>query len=185
MITTGEGGMCLTDNDSLAEKMRNLRDHGMSKHKRYWHDILGYNYRMTNMQAAVGVAQLKKLDSFIDAKRRIAETYKRELKILEDNGLIKLPPEAAWAKNVYWLYSILLMDRAKVNRETLMAELRKNGIDTRPFFYPINEMPIYKTDESFPVTEDISKRGINLPSFTELTQEQIKFIADKIKSILA
>jgi len=143
MITTGEGGMCLTNNEELAERMRNLRDHAMSKNRKYWHETIGFNYRMTNLQAAVGVAQLKKLDEFVEKKRRIAKWYAEGLKDLAEKGLITLHPEMEWAKCVYWMYSILVEEKAGVNRDELMRKLKENGIETRPFFVPMHILPMY------------------------------------------
>ena len=173
IITTGEGGMCLTDNEELAEKMRILRDHGMNPNKRYWYDVVGFNYRMTNMQAAVGVAQLEKLDEFVEKKREIAKWYSEGLKELEEKELIKLHPEMSWAKGVYWMFCILVEDKFGMSRDDLMKRLEENGIETRPFFYPMHVIPPYKNEEKFPVAEEISRKGVNLPSGTTLTNESV------------
>jgi perosamine synthetase len=183
IITTGEGGMVLTNDDELAEKIRILRDHGMNPEKRYWHEVIGFNYRMTNLQAAIGVAQLSKIDKFIEKKRRIAKIYAEELSGIP--GII-LHPEMPWAKNVYWLYSILIdPNKAKISRDELSKRLEKEGIETRKFFYPLHEMPIYAKYGvySYPVATTISRQGLNLPSSTKLTEEDARFIAQKIKEI--
>lgn len=180
IITTGEGGMCLTNDERLTERMRILRDHGMNPGKRYWHDIIGFNYRMTNMQAAVGVAQLEKLDKFVEKKREIAQWYAEGLKDLEEKGLIKLHPEMPWAKCVYWMYSILIEGGFRISRDELMEKLRKIGIDTRPLFYPIHVMPPYKGSEEFPVAEEVSKRGLSLPSAVNLEKESIDWVTSII-----
>jgi perosamine synthetase len=183
IITTGEGGMVLTNDDELAEKIRILRDHGMNPEKRYWHEVIGFNYRMTNLQAAIGVAQLSKIDKFIEKKRRIAKIYAEELSSIP--GII-LHPEMPWAKNVYWLYSILIdLNKAKISRDELSKRLEKEGIETRKFFYPLHEMPIYAKYGvySYPVATTISRQGLNLPSGTKLTEEDVRFIAQKIKEI--
>ena len=164
IITTGEGGMCVTDDEELAERMRLLRGHGMREEKRYWHDVVGYSYYMTNLQAAIGVAQLKKIDRFIERKRHIARLYAEELSTI--NG-ITLHPEMPWAKCVYWLYSILI-DRMRVGvgRDYLMKQLEREGIETRPFFYSLHDMPPYKnfTRGSYPVSTVLSA-----VSYTHLT----------------
>ncbi|MDW7727563.1 MAG: DegT/DnrJ/EryC1/StrS family aminotransferase [Candidatus Methanoperedens sp.] len=180
IITTGEGGMCLTDNDELTEKMRLLRDHAMNPNKRYWHDAVGFNYRMTNMQAAVGVAQIKRLDEFVEKKREIAGWYSEGLAELEGKGLIKCHPEMPWAKCVYWMYSILLQNNLEISRDRLMKLLEENEIDTRPFFYPIHEMPPHKSREIYPLAEELAKGGLNLPSGTELKKVEIKKIIKNI-----
>ena len=184
IITTGEGGMCITNNEELAEKMRLLRDHGMSKHKKYWHEVVGFNYRMTNLQAAVGVAQLKKLDEFIEKKRQIAKWYSEELKELEEKGLVRLHPEMDWAKCVYWMYSLLIEDKAKISRDELMKKLKNTGIETRPFFVPMHLLPMYNSGERLPIAEDLAKKGLNLPSSVRLNRSEIRFIFDNVKDVL-
>jgi len=178
IITTGEGGMIVTNNEEIAEKAKFLRDHAMSKEKRYWHDHIGFNYRITNLQAALGVAQLKKLDAFVEKKRLIAKWYAKGLKELEERGLIKLHPEMKWAKCVYWMYSILIGDETKVNMDKLMRKLEEKEIETRPFFYPIHKMPPYEEYNhlELPIAEELSRKGINLPSSVKLKKEQIEYI---------
>ena len=173
IITTGEGGMCLTNNEELADKMRILRDHGMNPKKRYWYDVIGFNYRMTNMQAAVGVAQLKKLDKFIEKKRQIARWYEEGLKELAEKEMITLHPEMKWAKCVYWMYCILIEDKFEMTRDELMKKLEEKEIETRPFFYPMHTMPPYKTNEKFRVSKELARKGINLPSSVKLTLDDI------------
>jgi len=173
LITTGEGGMCLTDDEALAEKMKILRSHGMNPNKRYWHDVIGFNYRMTNLQAAVGVAQLKKLDRFITRKREIAKTYNA---LLEDIKGINLPPEMPWAKNVYWMYSVLVTEEFGIDRDNWARELEAKGIETRPFFIPVHLMPHYNQGKIFLAAEELSQKGINLPSSIKLTELEIKSI---------
>jgi perosamine synthetase len=181
IITTGEGGMILTDNPVWDERARVLRDHGMSKTKRYWHPEVGYNYRLTNMQAALGVAQLEQIDRIIAAKRGNAALYNR---LLKDVPGVILPPEADWAQNVYWMYSILLGERFGIERDELMKRLKAREIDSRPFFYPIHTMPPYLANaagQEFPVAVDLSRRGLNLPSSATLTPEQIAQVCQAIK----
>jgi len=174
IITTGEGGMCLTNNEELAEKMRILRDHGMNPNRRYWYDEIGFNYRMTNLQAAIGVAQLKKLDEFVEKKRQIAEWYAEELKELEEKRIIKLHPEMPWAKCVYWMYSILIEDKAEISRDELMKKLEEKGIETRPFFVPMHVLPMYNMGEILPISEELARKGLNLPSSVNLKKNQVE-----------
>jgi len=178
IVTTGEGGMCVTNNEKLAHKMRILRDHGEDPIKKYWYNVVGFNYRMTNVQAAIGVAQLKKLEKFIEKKREIAKFYSE---LLKDVKGITLPPEEPWAKNVYWMYCILMEDNYGLTRDELIEKYKQRHIETRPFFTPIHTMPPYRTRESHPVAEKLSKKGINLPSFIELRQEEIERIAEIIR----
>ncbi|MBI4438890.1 DegT/DnrJ/EryC1/StrS family aminotransferase [Candidatus Woesearchaeota archaeon] len=176
-ITTGEGGMCLTNDEKLANEMRFLKDHGMSSEKRYWHTKIGFNLRMTNIQAAIGLAQLEQIDRFIDAKRKNAQLYNT---LLKDTQGITLPPEMPWAKNIYWMYSVLV--NAPFKRDELMASLKKEGIETRPFFYPMHQLPIYKEEKSYPVADKLSATGVNLPSAPNLKKEDVQTICEAIKA---
>lgn len=176
-ITTGEGGMCITNDKQLAEKMRILKDHGMDPNRKYWHDMVGFNYRMTNLQAAIGEAQLQKLDQFVEKKRKIARWYKDGLEGLERKGLVKLHPEMPWAKCIYWMYSILV-----ANRDEMINKLYTKGIETRPFFYPLHILPPYRNNERLTIAEELSTAGINLPSSPRLRIEDIGKIVEAIRS---
>jgi perosamine synthetase len=185
IITTGEGGMALTNDGELAEKMRMLRDHGMNPEKRYWHEVIGFNYRMTNIQAAIGLAQLSKIERFIERKRKIAKIYAEELSSIKG---ITLHPEMPWAKCVFWLYSILVNERfAGIARDELSERLEENGIETRKFFYPLHEMPIYSKYAiySYPVASKISREGLNLPSSVKLSEDSVRYITQKIKESIS
>ena len=163
--------------------MRLLRDHGMSKHRRYWHEIIEFNYRMTNLQAAISGAQFRKLDEFIEKKRQIAKWYAEKMKELEEKGLIKLHPEMPWAKCVYWMYSILIEDEIKISRDVLMKRLEEKGIETRPFFVPMHLLPMYSNNEKLPVAEELARKGLNLPSSVNLEENTINLICDTINQI--
>lgn len=178
IITTGEGGMVVTDDSDFAERCRHLRGQGVSTTKTYWHDVVGYNYRMTNVAASIGVAQLNRIDEVIETKRAIAARYCANL---ADVAGITLPPEMPWAKSVYWMVSILV---APELRDPLIAFLRENGVETRPFFYPSHIMPMYAAGQSFPVAERLGASGINLPSFPELTDEEIDTVCGLIRAYL-
>lgn len=180
IITTGEGGMCLTNDERLAKRMRILRDHGMNPNRRYWYDVVGFNYRMTNMQAALGVAQLCKLDNFVNKKREIASWYAEGLRELMEKGLIKLHPEIEWARCVYWMYSVLIEDDFRISRDEIIQELFKRGIETRPLFYPLSIMPPYKDSGNFPVAQELSRKGLSLPSSVNLTKQDIERIAGEL-----
>lgn len=178
IVTTGEGGMIVTNRADLAEKIRILRDHGMSPDRRYWHTLLGYNYRMTNLQAALGVAQMEKIDTILQSKRQLAHHYGEGLAKVPG---ITLPPEASWAKNVFWLYSILVDDQtAHITRDSLMAALQERGIDTRPLFPPVHQQPIYACHQTLPVAEKLSQTGLSLPSAVTLSHRDVQKVVEAI-----
>lgn len=176
-ITTGEGGMCITNDEKLAEEMRFLKDHGMSSEKRYWHSKIGFNLRMTNIQAAIGLAQLEQIEKFIEAKRKNAHLYNSLLKDVEG---ISLPPEMPWAKSIYWMYSVLVTDSYGMSRDKLAEKLKEKKIDSRPFFYPMHQLPIYKSEKAFPVADDLSAQGLNLPSAPSLKKEDVERVCEAI-----
>jgi len=184
VITTGEGGMCLTNDEPISDKMRILRDNGTSLKKRYWHELVGLNYRMTNLQAAIGVAQLKKIDGLVEKKRQIAKVYAEEMPPVQ--GIV-LHPEMPWARCVYWLYSILV-DETKLHttRDLLAQKLGEWHIETRSLFYPLHEMPPYQEYASsvYRASSIISRQGLSLPSSTRLGKEDVAFIAQKIRENL-
>lgn len=182
IITTGEGGMLVTDQFPLVERARMLRDHGMSRKKKYWHSHIGFNYRMTNLQAALGVAQMERIDHVIERKRRNARLYNSLLNELP--GII-LPPEAPWARPVYWLYTILIGKQMKIPRNRIIKELARRGIETRPVFYSIKSLPPYHNGrhETFPVAEKISIQGLSLPSSPLLNADSIRRVCDIIKKL--
>ncbi len=181
IISTGEGGMITTDNSEWVEKARMLRDHGMSKEKKYWHPVVGYNFRMTNIQAAIGMGQMTKLDRLIERKREIANHYTQGLK--KNAGLI-LPSEEVWAKSIFWLYSLLIKPETQKNRDDLIDFLAQAQVESRPVFYPIPDMPPYQDYGTFPVASRISKGGISLPSGFNLTRSEQDHIAEMIQIFL-
>ncbi|MEW5956581.1 MAG: DegT/DnrJ/EryC1/StrS family aminotransferase [Chloroflexota bacterium] len=177
IITTGEGGMITTNDAKMAALTQNLRDHAFSEERHFWHKYVGYNYRMTNMQAAVGLAQTEKLNEFVASRRRNAALY---TELLKDIPGIVTPPEAGWAKNVFWMYSILVEDEFGLSRDQLRAYLARNGIETRTFFIPMHLQPIYYQifkGQRYPVAERLCRRGFYLPSASSLTGDQIRYIA--------
>jgi len=182
IIACGEGGMIVTDNEELAENARKLKDQGFEKNKRFWHREIGFNYRMSNLHAAIGLAQLEKIEHYINVRRTNAALYNSILKDVEG---ITRPPEAEWAKNVYWMYSVLVEDNFEMTRNELTVFLREKRIDSRTFFYPIHSQPAYSDlyqNESYPVAEDLSKKGINLPSGNTLTKSEVTEVAQAIIS---
>ena len=184
MITTGEGGMVITRDGGLHERMNVLRDHGMQKGRRYWHLYAGYNYRMTNLQAAIGLAQMEQLDRFLKQKESLGRRYSQSLQGVPG---LELPPCAPWARNIYWLYSVVIdPDRFGMESGTFSQKLRGMGIDTRPFFSPLHSQPPYApfARGSYPVTDWLSKRGVSLPSANNLTDDNIDRVCDAIHQLV-
>lgn len=182
LITTGEGGMVTTNNREIARLAWNLRDHAFSHERHFWHKYVGFNYRMTNLQAAVGLAQAEQLDAFVDARRRNAYAYTERLSTISG---IQTPREAEWAKNVYWMYGIMV-DEAEfgMNRDQLRKVLADHGIETRTFFIPMHVQPVYYRQfkgQRFPVAEDLCKRGFYLPSASSLSIGEIEYITHVIR----
>jgi perosamine synthetase len=175
-ITTGEGGMVVTDDDTLHDRMTHFKGQGLAKYREYWHDVIGYNYRMTNICAAIGLAQLERADSVIVQKRQIAEWYKRELKEFP----LTFQKETVDVQHSYWMVSILVADAA--DRDPLRNTLRQHSIETRPVFYPVHSMPMYSSAyQRHPVAESLGWRGINLPSYPSLDEVSVKEICSVIR----
>ena len=175
-ITCGEGGMVVTNDDTLNDRMLHLKGQGLARHRQYWHDIIGYNYRMTNICAAIGLAQLEQADTFIARKRQVAKWYKEFLK----DTPVTLHEEMDGFTHSYWMCSILVPKSEQ--RDLLRAELDKNGVETRPLFYPVHTMPMYANKyQKHAVAENLGWRGMNLPSWPGLEREQIKYICKIIK----
>ncbi len=180
IITTGEGGMLTTNDGELAARLRMLRDHAMPPERRYWHDEIGFNYRMTNLQAAVGVAQMGRIDEFIARKRRIAELYAEGLAGLPG---ITLPVERPGYTNVFWMYSVLIDAPFPLTRDEVIPALRQRGIDSRPFFHPLDTLPPYLSETPRPQALALSRTGLNLPSSPRLSDEQVGRICQAFRDL--
>jgi len=186
-ITTGEGGMILTDADDIAEKCRELRNLCFKPEKRFVHDHLGWNLRMTNLQAAVGLAQLERLDEFIQRKREMGQRY---TELLNEVQGIQLPlPLTEFAENIYWVFGLILDKSTDLNAIKVMKGLAKRGIGTRPFFYPIHLQPVLKkrglfNNERFPVAENLYNNGFYIPSGLALKKDQIFKVTNNISNII-
>jgi len=182
IITTGEGGMVTTNNREIAKLAWNLRDHAFSSERHFWHKFVGFNYRMTNLQAAVGLAQVEQLNNFVERRRQNSLEYTRRL---HDIPGIHPPQEASWAKNVYWMYGILVDEAAYgLNRDQLRKVLADNGIETRTFFIPMHCQPIYWQSfygERYPVAENLCRDGFYLPSATSLSLAEIEYVTAVIR----
>jgi perosamine synthetase len=177
IITTGEGGMVVTDREDIASKARALRDHGMDPNRRYWHTLLGFNYRMTNLQAAVGVAQMERINEIIAHKLDMASAYRR---LLSGALGVTLPAEVEGLRNVYWLFTLLLCPTVFGNRDSIVFRLNPKGIETRPVFPPVHTQPIYSTGQHLPVAESISRTGISLPSSVGITGDDVSLICSSL-----
>jgi perosamine synthetase len=183
VITTGEGGMVLFKKPADYEHGKVLRDHGMSPQRRYWHDVIGYNYRMTNLQAAIGVAQMEQFHSFFSKRKIMASLYDKAFASAQG-----ITPQALKTSvtSCHWLYTVLLNDDLAIDRDTLIRKLMMNGIETRPAFFPLHTMPIYQTfagGRSFANSIRVSRRGLSLPSSVTIENAEIENIVAKIKDL--
>ncbi len=180
IVTCGEGGMVVTDDEKLAERARWLKNFCFDKERRYYHEEIGFKYPMTNIQAAIGLAQLENIEKNIEKKRNLAYKYNKLLSEIEG---ITTPFEDNDVRNVYWMYGILAEKEFGKSRDFLKNELYKKGIDTRFFFVGMHKQPPFKTKGHFPVTDHLSETGIYLPSSTNLTDEQIGYICRGIEEV--
>ena len=187
LVSTGEGGMVLTDDPALADRARSFRNLCFQPDRRFHHQELGFNFRLTNLQAALGVAQLERMDQIVARKRSMGQTYNR---LLKDIDSLKLPAEEPWAKNVYWMYGVVLSDEAGMDASALAQGLKERGVETRPFFLGMHEQPVFQKRglfiaENYPVTERLARRGLYLPSGLALTEEQLKNVCQAVHEVLS
>lgn len=176
-ITTGEGGMVVTNDETLQDRSVHFKGQGLAKHRQYWHDVIGYNYRMTNICAAIGLAQLEQIDSFLQRKLEIAALYQKGLA----GTSFVFHKSMEGTRHSHWMCSILIEKSER--REALRDHLASHGIETRPLFYPVHTMPMYSAKyQKLPVAENLGWRGINLPSYPSMTNTDVAFIIETIKS---
>lgn len=186
IITTGEGGMVVTNNEKLANRARSLKSLAFGDENKFMHKEIGFNYRLTNFQAALGVSQLKRIESIIEKKRKIADFYKNELKEIAD---IQLPVEKPYAKNVYWMFHVVLKGALKSKRKEVMTRLDEKGIETREAFIPYNMQEIFiergwTREDECPVANEVAENGFYLPSGPDLKEVELKYVADSLKEII-
>jgi perosamine synthetase len=186
IITTGEGGMVVTDDECLAETLRSLRNLCFQPHRRFIHERIGFNYRLTSLQASLGLPQVERMEEILTRKRKMGSEYTRRLK---DIRCLQLPVEKPWARNVYWMYGVLISEETRMDAEELAGKLKVHGIDTRPFFMGMHEQPVFHRlglflNESYPVAERIARQGLYLPSGLALTEEQLSQVCTALEEVL-
>lgn len=187
LITTGEGGMLLTNDPEYAERARSLRNLCFRPDRRFYHTELGNNYRLTNLQAAIGVAQIGRIEEIIARKRWMGQAYTAQL---QDLPGLQVPVEEPWARQVYWMYGIVLDEDTGLNADACASRLKKRGVETRPFFLGMHEQPVFHNmglfkGESYHVAERIARQGLYLPSGLTLTEEQLDQVCRAIEELMA
>jgi len=186
IITTGEGGMVLTNDPALAGRLRSLRNLCFRPERRFYHTELGHNFRLTNLQAAIGLAQLERIEAHRQQKRWLGAAYTARL---QDISGLQLPSEAPWARNVYWMYGVVLDEHTGLDATTFAQLLRERGVETRPFFLGMHEQPVFRQmglfqNEHYPVAERLARQGLYLPSGMTLTETQIDQVCAAVRAIL-
>lgn len=187
LITTGEGGMVLTSNPASADKAQSLRNLCFRSDRRFYHTELGYNYRLTNMQAALGVAQIERMDEIIAKKRWMGQAYTERL---QDIAGLQLPVEESWARQVYWMYGLVLDESTGMDATEFAKRLQARGVQARPFFLGMHEQPVFLErglfrGEQYPVAERIARQGLYLPSGLALTEQQLDRVCEAVRQVLA
>jgi perosamine synthetase len=187
LITTGEGGMVLTDDAMLAETARSRRNLSFQSKRRFYHEDMGFNFRLTNLQAALGLGQLERMDEIVARKRWIGAEYTRRL---SDISGLQLPAEESWARNVYWMYGLVLSEATGMDALQFATRLKERGVETRPFFLGMHEQPVLQDrglfpDEHHPVAERLGRQGLYLPSGLALTEEQLSDVCEIVHKALS
>jgi perosamine synthetase len=172
--------MVVTNDHGMASQMQLLKNHGMDPQRRYWHPIIGYNYRMTNIAAAIGLAQLEQVEWQLQRRRDVTSWYREDL---QDAPGLRWQCEQAWARHVWWMFTVVLDDDCPIDRQDIMGRLKERGIETRPVVHPLHTLPPYRDasrGESFPVAEHVARCGINLPTWAGLTREDVRYVCDNL-----
>jgi len=187
LITTGEGGMVLTDDPRLAETIRSLRNLCYQPQRRFYHERLGYNFRLTNLQAALGLGQVERMEAIVARKRWMGQEYTRRLKHVDG---LQLPVEEPWARNVYWMYGVVLAEETGMDATHFGQRLREFGVETRPFFLGMHEQPVFHErglfiKERYPVAERLACRGLYLPSGVALNESQLEQVCQAVREVLS
>lgn len=187
LITTGEGGMVLTDDLELAEKARSLRNLCFQPDRRFYHEHLGFNFRLTNIQAALGLAQVERMDEIVTRKRWMGQEYNRRLKDIEG---LELQIEESWARSVYWMYGVVLSGKTGMEASQFARKLREHDVETRPFFFGMHEQPVFRRqglflNERYPIAERLARQGLYVPSGLGLTEAQLAHVCDAVHEMLS
>ncbi len=186
LITTGEGGMVLTDDGGMAEQARALRNLCFQPGRRFYHEEMGFNFRLTNLQAALGLAQLERMDEIVARKRWLGQQYTARLR---DVPGLQLPVEEPWARSVYWMYGLVLAEETSLDAATFARRLAERGVETRPFFLGMHEQPVFHrrglfVGERYPVAEHLARRGLYLPSGLGLTEAEVDQVVAAVRAAL-
>jgi perosamine synthetase len=185
IIATGEGGMVTTDDDALAARVRLLRGQGMDAERRYWFSVVGYNYRMMNIPAAIGLAQLERAEWHTTRRREVAALYMR---LLSDARGLGWQVEREWMRHAYWMFTVVLREGEADDRDRLTARLHEEGIETRPVFYPVHSLPPYRESargEEFPVAERLARRGFSLPTWAGLSEDDLSYVCERLRACMS
>lgn len=187
LITTGEGGMVLTNDSKLADRLRSLRNLCFQPSHRFYHEEMGFNFRLTNMQAALGLGQIERIGQIVARKRQIGEKYTTRLKDIQS---LRLPVEEQWARSVYWMYGILISEDTGMDAAQFAKKLMEKGVETRPFFLGIHEQPVFNRmglfiGQGYPIAERLARQGLYLPSGLGLTEKQIDYVCNAVLQVLS
>lgn len=185
IVSTGEGGMVVTNDHSIGDKINLLKNHGMDPSRRYWHPIIGYNYRMTNVAAAIGLAQLEQVSGQLEKRRQVVSWYREELAGVEG---LTWQTEQEWARHVWWMFSVVLDDKLCADVDGIIAKMGGRGIETRPFVHPLHTLPPYRdawAGVAFPVAERVARRGLNLPTWAGLSHDDVRYICEQLRYCLS
>jgi perosamine synthetase len=181
MLTTGEGGMVTTNDAAIAARIRLLKNQGMTQERRYWHPVVGYNYRMTNIQAAIGLAQVERFEALLARHREVATWYRQELAGVPG---LRWQDERDWAGHAWWQFVAIAEDEFGCERDTALKRLKEAGIDARRLYYPLHQVPIHEAaarGRRFPVADDLSNRGICLPTWSGLQRDDVNYVCEQLR----
>jgi perosamine synthetase len=184
IITTGEGGMITTHDPVLAEEVRRLKNHGMDPARKFWFPTVGFNYRLTNVASAIGLAQLEKIDWHLEQRKLIADWYRE---FLADASGTTWQAEKEWVRHVWWLFTVILDEEIPLDRFDLLAELKTRNVEARQIIYPITQLPPYQDpsrQHCYPVADRTVDRGVQLPTWAGLTRDQVRYVCESLKECL-